>query len=187
MPAAKALRRDTTGLDRLHLGQPSRSHTLRRVAPRLRGRGPALPHQGPGYHVACLPWSAARSPPGHAPSAAPLTRQSAALFMHNMLIRPTARELDDFGDPEWTIFNAGMWACAGPPRSCPPPTPAPFVPTRCLPGQPVHPQPDLLHLGVHSPGGPADGCEARAGDTPLSAAHAHARPQSSSAPCTPAR
>ncbi|GAB5369071.1 hypothetical protein AAMO2058_001373800 [Amorphochlora amoebiformis] len=30
-----------------------------------------------------------------------------ALFMHNMLIRPTEKELEDFGDPDFTIFNAG--------------------------------------------------------------------------------
>ncbi len=30
-----------------------------------------------------------------------------ALFMHNMLIRPTAEELRDFGEPEYVIFNAG--------------------------------------------------------------------------------
>lgn len=30
-----------------------------------------------------------------------------ALFMHNMLIRPTKEELDNFGDPDFTIFNAG--------------------------------------------------------------------------------
>ena len=31
-----------------------------------------------------------------------------ALFMHNMLIRPTAEELENFGDPDWVIFNAGQ-------------------------------------------------------------------------------
>lgn len=30
-----------------------------------------------------------------------------ALFMHNMLIRPTENELAKFGDPDWTIYNAG--------------------------------------------------------------------------------
>uniref|UniRef100_A0A6V3K747 phosphoenolpyruvate carboxykinase (ATP) n=1 Tax=Lotharella globosa TaxID=91324 RepID=A0A6V3K747_9EUKA len=30
-----------------------------------------------------------------------------ALFMHNMLIRPTEEELANFGDPDFTIFNAG--------------------------------------------------------------------------------
>jgi phosphoenolpyruvate carboxykinase (ATP) len=30
-----------------------------------------------------------------------------ALFMHNMLIRPTPEELDDFGEPEFVIYNAG--------------------------------------------------------------------------------
>eukprot|EP00471_Norrisiella_sphaerica_P001987 CAMPEP_0184482038 /NCGR_PEP_ID=MMETSP0113_2-20130426/3611_1 /TAXON_ID=91329 /ORGANISM="Norrisiella sphaerica, Strain BC52" /LENGTH=575 /DNA_ID=CAMNT_0026861549 /DNA_START=128 /DNA_END=1855 /DNA_ORIENTATION=- len=30
-----------------------------------------------------------------------------ALFMHNMLIRPTEEDLMDFGDPDFTIFNAG--------------------------------------------------------------------------------
>jgi phosphoenolpyruvate carboxykinase (ATP) len=30
-----------------------------------------------------------------------------ALFMHNMLIRPTDQELQTFGDPDYVIFNAG--------------------------------------------------------------------------------
>ena len=30
-----------------------------------------------------------------------------ALFMHNMLIRPTAAELADFGQPDAVIYNAG--------------------------------------------------------------------------------
>jgi phosphoenolpyruvate carboxykinase (ATP) len=30
-----------------------------------------------------------------------------ALFMHNMLIRPTPEELDDFGEPDFVIYNAG--------------------------------------------------------------------------------
>ncbi len=30
-----------------------------------------------------------------------------ALFMHNMLIRPSKEELADFGEPEFVIFNAG--------------------------------------------------------------------------------
>ena len=30
-----------------------------------------------------------------------------ALFMHNMLIRPSAEELGDFGEPDYVIFNAG--------------------------------------------------------------------------------
>lgn len=30
-----------------------------------------------------------------------------ALFMHNMLIRPTDKELDGFGDPDYVIYNAG--------------------------------------------------------------------------------
>lgn len=30
-----------------------------------------------------------------------------ALFMHNMLIRPTEEELDAFGEPDYVIFNAG--------------------------------------------------------------------------------
>lgn len=32
-----------------------------------------------------------------------------ALFMHNMLIRPTAEELADFGAPDYTIYNAGRF------------------------------------------------------------------------------
>ncbi|KAJ3162377.1 Protein kinase C-like 1 [Geranomyces michiganensis] len=30
-----------------------------------------------------------------------------ALFMHNMLIRPTKEQLETFGEPDFTIFNAG--------------------------------------------------------------------------------
>eukprot|EP00127_Corallochytrium_limacisporum_P006375 Clim_evm86s225 gene=Clim_evmTU86s225 len=32
-----------------------------------------------------------------------------ALFMHNMLIRPTQEELANFGEPDYTIFNAGAF------------------------------------------------------------------------------
>jgi phosphoenolpyruvate carboxykinase (ATP) len=35
------------------------------------------------------------------------TRPYHALFMHNMLIRPTTEELETFGDPDYVIFNAG--------------------------------------------------------------------------------
>ena len=31
-----------------------------------------------------------------------------ALFMHNMLIRPTAEQLTSFGQPNYVVFNAGM-------------------------------------------------------------------------------
>lgn len=34
-----------------------------------------------------------------------------ALFMHNMLIRPTEEELNNFGKPDFTIFNAGAFPC----------------------------------------------------------------------------
>ena len=32
-----------------------------------------------------------------------------ALFMHNMLIRPTRHELAEFGEPDYTIYNAGSF------------------------------------------------------------------------------
>jgi phosphoenolpyruvate carboxykinase (ATP) len=32
-----------------------------------------------------------------------------ALFMHNMLIRPTEEELADYGDPDYVVFNAGRF------------------------------------------------------------------------------
>jgi len=32
-----------------------------------------------------------------------------ALFMHNMLIRPTPEELENFGEPDWVLFNAGQF------------------------------------------------------------------------------
>ena len=35
------------------------------------------------------------------------TRAYHALFMHNMLIRPTAAELESFGEPDYVILNAG--------------------------------------------------------------------------------
>src|SRR5690606_16678892 len=34
-----------------------------------------------------------------------------ALFMHNMLIRVPEEKLDDFGEPDFTIFNAGEFPC----------------------------------------------------------------------------
>ncbi len=33
-----------------------------------------------------------------------------ALFMHNMLIRPSREELASFGEPDWVIYNAGKFA-----------------------------------------------------------------------------
>ncbi|MBX2799229.1 MAG: phosphoenolpyruvate carboxykinase (ATP) [Myxococcales bacterium] len=38
------------------------------------------------------------------------TRAYHALFMHNMLIRPTAEQLADFGEPDYVIFNAGEFS-----------------------------------------------------------------------------
>lgn len=35
------------------------------------------------------------------------TRPYHALFMHNMMIRPTQEELADFGEPDYVIYNAG--------------------------------------------------------------------------------
>lgn len=32
-----------------------------------------------------------------------------ALFMQNMLLRPTSQELEDFGEPDWLIYNAGQF------------------------------------------------------------------------------
>jgi phosphoenolpyruvate carboxykinase (ATP) len=32
-----------------------------------------------------------------------------ALFMHNMLLRPTSAQLADFGEPDYVIFNAGQF------------------------------------------------------------------------------
>jgi len=32
-----------------------------------------------------------------------------ALFMHNMLVRPTPEELENFGEPDYVIFNAGQF------------------------------------------------------------------------------
>eukprot|EP00475_Leptophrys_vorax_P024791 TRINITY_DN3432_c0_g1_i1.p1 TRINITY_DN3432_c0_g1~~TRINITY_DN3432_c0_g1_i1.p1 ORF type:complete len:629 (+),score=16.01 TRINITY_DN3432_c0_g1_i1:316-2202(+) len=34
-----------------------------------------------------------------------------ALFMHNMCIRPTPEELESFGRPDFTIYNAGQFPC----------------------------------------------------------------------------
>ena len=36
------------------------------------------------------------------------TRPYHALFMHNMLIRPSNEQLDNFGEPDYVIFNAGQ-------------------------------------------------------------------------------
>ena len=32
-----------------------------------------------------------------------------ALFMHNMLIRPTKEELANFGEPDFVIYNGGAF------------------------------------------------------------------------------
>ncbi len=32
-----------------------------------------------------------------------------ALFMHNMLIRPTARQLESYGEPDFVVYNAGRF------------------------------------------------------------------------------
>jgi phosphoenolpyruvate carboxykinase (ATP) len=37
------------------------------------------------------------------------TRAYHALFMNNMLIRPTPEQLENFGDPDFVIFNAGVF------------------------------------------------------------------------------
>ena len=37
------------------------------------------------------------------------TRPYHALFMHNMLIRPSNEQLDNFGEPDYVIFNAGQY------------------------------------------------------------------------------
>ncbi len=37
------------------------------------------------------------------------TRAYHALFMNNMLIRPTTEELNSFGEPDYTIFNSGAF------------------------------------------------------------------------------
>ena len=37
------------------------------------------------------------------------TRPYHALFMWNMLIRPTAEELENFGEPDYVVFNAGQF------------------------------------------------------------------------------
>jgi phosphoenolpyruvate carboxykinase (ATP) len=37
------------------------------------------------------------------------TRAYHALFMNNMLIRPTEEELQSFGEPDYTIFNSGVF------------------------------------------------------------------------------
>ncbi|MED6107985.1 Protein kinase C-like 1 [Stylosanthes scabra] len=34
-----------------------------------------------------------------------------SLFMHNMCIRPSADELENFGTPDFTIYNAGQFPC----------------------------------------------------------------------------
>lgn len=37
------------------------------------------------------------------------TRAYHALFMENMLIMPTKEELEDFGEPDYVVFNAGAF------------------------------------------------------------------------------
>jgi len=38
-----------------------------------------------------------------------VSRPYHALFMHNMLIRPTQAELEDFREPDYVVFNAGVF------------------------------------------------------------------------------
>ena len=38
------------------------------------------------------------------------TRAYHALFMHNMLIRPTPDQLSEFGDPDYVVFNSGEFS-----------------------------------------------------------------------------
>jgi len=45
-----------------------------------------------------------------------------ALFMRNMLIRPTADEFDDFGEPDYVIYNAGSHDAPGDLDGVTPPT-----------------------------------------------------------------
>jgi len=37
------------------------------------------------------------------------TRPYHAIFMHNMLIRPTKEQLEDFGEPDFVVYNAGRF------------------------------------------------------------------------------
>ena len=37
-----------------------------------------------------------------------------ALFMNNMLIRPTRKQLATFGEPDYVIYNAGMFLLSYP-------------------------------------------------------------------------
>ena len=45
-----------------------------------------------------------------------------ALFMHNMLIRPTADELERFGEPDYVIYNAGSASAPADVEGVEPPT-----------------------------------------------------------------
>lgn len=45
------------------------------------------------------------------------TRAYHALFMHNMMIRPSAEELANFGEPDFTIYNAGALLPCTPPAA----------------------------------------------------------------------
>ncbi len=49
------------------------------------------------------------SPPVFAPQQVRVVTERAyhALFMHNMLIRPSEAELEEFGEPDFVIYNAG--------------------------------------------------------------------------------
>lgn len=57
------------------------------------------------------------------------TRAYHALFMQNMLIRPSQEELDNFGEPDFVIYNAGQVRATralsggGPARVCTGPCP----------------------------------------------------------------
>ena len=51
--------------------------------------------------------SPAGTPTTRSRSASICSRPYHALFMHNMLIRPTREELTSFGKPDYVIYNAG--------------------------------------------------------------------------------
>jgi hypothetical protein len=74
------------------------------------GLHPAPTPTPPHIHSLTPPLPHLTHPPTHPPTRQVRViteRAYHALFMSNMLIRPTAAELDDFGEPEFTIFNAG--------------------------------------------------------------------------------
>lgn len=84
------------------------------VRPRLALRRPRLCARCVLHHTSLHPPPAASTPAqARTKIRVVCARPYHALFMHNMLIRPTPEELANFGEPDFVIYNSGGWRVAG--------------------------------------------------------------------------